>query len=411
MMTTIQEPARTVPVAGAYDVVVVGGGMAGVAAAVAASRLSAKVCLIEKQSALGGLATLGNVTIWLPICDGRGRQVIGGMGEELLKLSVADLKRNNPTARFIGIPDCWRADGDAVARQKSRYKTDFNPASYFFALEKWVVDSGVKLLYDTRFSAVRCVSGRLSHVIVENKSGRFALACKVVVDATGDADLCVAAGEETESLDSNVPSGWYYTLKGGELSIHHHSNRYSPRGTREGGVGPFFRGDDGDQVTGHILETRQLARAALEKLRARHPDEDIQLIMPAMIACLRMTRRLAGQFTLNEKHVHQEFGDAVGFTGDWREAGPVYAIPLRSLCAVRTTNLLVAGRCISADSSVWDVTRAIPTCVVTGEAAGTAAALAAQRADSSIRQLDVGVLRRQLESQRVLLDPRLLQPA
>ncbi|MDD3925306.1 MAG: FAD-dependent oxidoreductase [bacterium] len=410
MSASIHEPARNLPVSGSFDVVVVGGGMAGVAAAVAAARNSVSVCLLDKQSAVGGLATLGNVTIWLPICDGRGRQVIGGLGEELLKLSVADLKCNNMPARFVKIPTCWYAGGDPEERKNVRYRTDFNPSAYMYALEKLVVNSGVKLLYDTRFCTVRREAGRISHLIVENKSGRFALACSTVIDATGDADVCFLSGEKTESLDSNVLCGWFYTLRGGKLELHKHSNPYCPCGTQEGGTGPFFGGDDGDQVTDHILQTRELARVKLAGLRARYPDEDIQLLMPAVIACLRMTRRLAGEYTLGEKHMHQWFDDAIGLTGDWRKPGPVYAIPMRSLRGVANTNLLTAGRCISADTSVWDVTRAIPPCVVSGEAAGTAAALAVRNSDADMHALDIDILQQQLKNQGVLLDPALVRP-
>ena len=77
--STVTEPARTLPVTGAYELVVAGGGIAGVAAAVAAARCGASVCLLEKMCAPGGLATLGNVIVWLPLCDGRGRQVAGGL--------------------------------------------------------------------------------------------------------------------------------------------------------------------------------------------------------------------------------------------------------------------------------------------------------------------------------------------
>jgi hypothetical protein len=410
MTTSIHEPGRDLPVAGSFDVVVVGGGIAGVAAAVAAARNSVSVCLIDKESALGGLATLGNVTTWLPICDGQGRQVIGGLGEELLKLSVANLRYDNPTAQFITVPACWRPGGDVAARKQLRYQTDFNPSDYLFALEKLVVDSGVKLLYDTRFCAIRREANGLSHLIVENKSGRFALACGTVVDATGDADVCFLAGEKTESLNSNVPCGWYYTLTGGQLERHAHSNPYNSYCTQEGVQGPFFRGDDGEQVTEHILKSRELARIKLAKQRALHPEKDVQLITPATIACFRMTRRLAGPFSLGEQHMHHWFDDAIGLTGDWRKAGPVYALPLRTLCAPHTPNLLVAGRCISADTTVWDVTRAIPTCVVSGEAAGTAAALAVKTSRSNVQTLDVGALQQQLQSQGVLLDPALVKP-
>ena len=79
-----------------------------------------------------------------------------------------------------------------------------------------------------------------------------------------------------------------------------------------------------------------------------------------------MTRRLVGRVTLAERHVHQWFDDTIGLTGDWRRSGPVYAIPYGCLRGVQTSNLLVAGRCISVDNTAWDVLRAIPPCVVTG---------------------------------------------
>ncbi|MFA7158296.1 MAG: FAD-dependent oxidoreductase, partial [Kiritimatiellia bacterium] len=309
------------------------------------------------------------------------------------------------------IPGCWKPGGSLKARMKSRYLAEFNPSSYMLALEKIVVDEGIKLFYDTRLCSIRREGRMISHVIVENKSGRFALSCGTLVDATGDADACFLAGEKTCSLNSNVLSGWFYTLRGGTLKIHQLSNNYSPLGTRKGARGPFFRGDDGDQVTAHILATRALVRQKLAEERAKYPGKDIQILMPAMIACLRMTRRLSGLFTLSGKHMHRWFEDAIGLTGDWRRRGPVYAMPFGCLLGKRTDNLLAAGRCISADNTVWDVTRAIPPCVVTGEAAGTAAALAADRVKGNLSQLNIRILQKQLKKQGVLLDPELLAPA
>lgn len=404
----IAEPSRQIPVSGDYEVVVVGGGIAGVAAAVAAARCSARVCLIERYCALGGLATLGNVTMWLPICDGRGKQVIAGLGEELLKLSVADLPRDYTAAMFRRVPSCWSKEGSQQERCKHRYRADFNPASYFLALEKFLVDAGVTLLYDTRFCAVRRQESGLSHIIIENKSGRSALAARTFVDATGDADVCFAAGEETQSLDSNVLAGWFYTLAKGELTLHHLSKHYSPLAEIEGADGPFFRGDDAAQVTSHLLQTRTLLRERLARTRANHPGDDIQVVMPATLACFRMTRRLVADFSLGEKHMHEWFEDTVGLTGDWRKPGPIFALPLRCLQARKCNNLLTAGRCISSDTTVWDVTRAIPTCVVTGQAAGTAAALAAQHAQGDLRALDFRLLKTRLVEQGVLLNPALV---
>lgn len=409
--THIEDPARQIPVRGEYDVVVVGAGIAGVAAAVAAARLSARVCIIERYCAVGGLATLGNVAMWLPICDGRGRQVIAGLGEELMKLSVADLPTDYPAARFRRIPRCWEAGGDFSERTAERYSADFNPAAYMLALEELLVESGVKIHYDTRFCDLRKEGTRITHAIVENKSGRSAVAGATFIDGTGDADVCVAAGEETLSLASNVLAGWFYTLASGELKLHQLSKAYSRNADTEDAQGPFFRGDDAEQVTEHILQTRALVRARLADLRAGQPGQDPQVLMPAMLACFRMTRRLVADFTLAEGHMHQWFDDTIGLTGDWRRPGPVYAIPFRCLRAKQNSNLLVAGRCISVDNTAWDALRVIPPCVVTGEAAGTAAALAAKHTHGNIHMLDVGLLKGQLERQGVLLSPDLVTMA
>ena len=186
MNPSILEPARRIPVSGTADVVIAGGGIAGVAAAVAAAREGASVCLLERTCSLGGLATLGNVIIWLPICDGLGHQVMAGIPEELLKLSVRDLQQDNMTANFRGLPACWHDNGSLSERASVRYQVSFNPSSYLLALEEWVMKAGVKLMYDTRLCAAQTENGQITHLVVENKSGRRAIACRTVIDATGD---------------------------------------------------------------------------------------------------------------------------------------------------------------------------------------------------------------------------------
>jgi len=407
----ILEASRELPVSGEFDVVVIGGGMAGVAAAVAAARRSARVCLVERYCALGGLATLGNVAVWLPLCDGRGYQVIAGLAEELLELSVADLRKDMSAAWFRHPPACWQDNGTPGERVKTRYKASFNPASFLLALESLVVDSGVTLLYDTRSCAVHKEDGRLTHVVVENKSGRSALAARVFIDATGDADVCFAAGEATESLASNVLAGWFYTLTHGELMLHKMTEPYNIHGTTDGAKSPFLRGDDAIELTAHLVQSRRLLRQRLDDLRAQHPNHDVQPIMPATTADVRMTRRLVAEFTVIEEHAHHWFEDTIGLSGDWHQPGPVYAIPFSALQGVKNPNLLATGRCISAGGYAWDTLRAIAPCVVTGEAAGTAAALAIQHVDGEVCRLDVETLQAQLRHQNVLLDRTLVERA
>jgi hypothetical protein len=331
--------------------------------------------------------------------------------EELLKLSVADLGREIPAARLRGVPPCWEPGGDPEERRKRRYQVEFNPVTYLLALEKLVTDSGVTLLYDTRVCAVASDGDMLSHAVVENKSGRSAVACRTVVDATGDADVCHLSGEQTESLDTNVLSGWFTYIDGEGCKLNQLSNPYSPVATRDGGRPPFFRGDNDAEVTAQVVGSRDLIRQRLADIRSGDPDGNVLLTGVPTLPCFRMTRRLVGSFSLGERHVHQWFEDAIGFIGDWRKAGPVYAVPWRTLLGVRRRNLVTAGRCISADTTVWDVTRAIPGCALTGAAAGVGAALAAGQHAGDLHALHVAQLQESLRQAGCLLDPKLVEPA
>jgi 2-polyprenyl-6-methoxyphenol hydroxylase-like FAD-dependent oxidoreductase len=407
----VKEPARKLPVCGAFDVVVVGGGIAGVAAALAAARSGVSVCLLEKLYALGGLATLGNIAVYLPLCDGRGRQVMGGLAEELLRLAVEGVRIPDKAAHFEKIPACWQPGGDPAERRRTRFRAAFNPSAFLLALEERILEAGVTLRFDTRFCAVRRARGRIAHLVVESKSGRQALAVGAVVDATGDADVCFAAGEPTEALDSNVLAAWFYSLSGGRARLHALSRRYSPLALRDGAEGPFFRGDTAEEVTGHLTASRALLRERLAALRTLEPESDVQPFLVPTFPSLRMTRRLVGACSLQADDAHRWCEDAVALLGDWRRPGPVWALPYRAIRGVRNTNLVVAGRCLSAAPSVWDVTRAIPVCATSGEAAGLAAALAVREARGNLAALPFARLSATLAARGVPLAPGLVRPA
>ena len=408
---SILEPARQLTLYGTYDVVVAGGGIAGVAAAVAAARSGASVLLLERSFGLGGLATLGNVTVWLPICDGMGRQIIGGIAAELLHLSVRDLKEENQAAGFSPPPACWTGDDDPDARRKKRYLATFNPAAYLLALEEWVLAAGVKLLYDTRVCQVVRRDEAISHLIIENKSGRSAVACGSVVDASGDADICYFAGEATESLGSNVAAGWFYYLLENRPQLYTASQAYSKTLSLADLDSPGYHGDNGDEVTAQIVASREMLRRDLARLATQHPDRDLQPFAPPLLACFRATRRLVGQRSLSESDMHHWFPETLCLTGDWRRRGPVFAITLEMLRGVCNRNLITAGRCISADTTIWDCTRAIPTCAVTGEVAGLAAATAARNHAGDLAALPIAALQEQLRRNGNLLTPALAAPA
>jgi len=161
-----------------YDVVVCGGGMAGVAAALAAARHGRKTCLLEKTVFPGGLATAGNVLIYLPLSDRRGRQVTFGLAEELLKASIA----------------YGPGEVHVINDYAQGHQSVFNPASFILALDELLLAAGVEVWFDSLVCGVQTARGTITGVAVENKSGRGLVKGKTFVDATGDADLAFRAG-------------------------------------------------------------------------------------------------------------------------------------------------------------------------------------------------------------------------
>ncbi|MBP5640404.1 MAG: FAD-dependent oxidoreductase [Victivallales bacterium] len=406
---TLHEDARDITVLADYDVVVVGGGIAGVSAALAARRAGAKVCILERFCGLGGLATIGNVIIYLPLDDGMGHQVSAGICEELIKLSVDDEPKKRDFLRIGPIPECWQPGGDVAARKEQRYQTGFNPVTFMFKMERLLLKERIKIYFDTRFVGVLKKGDSITAVIVESKGGRQAITTRAVVDSSGDADVCHAAGEKTVSIGGNVRSGWFYYVDNGTVKLNPWSQRFKA-GTNNPEAGRTFRGDSADHVTQQIIETREYMMNALERMKSENPGHDMFPIMIPTMPTHRMTRRLAGTVTLRPTDDHRWFDDCVGITPDWRKKGPVYCIPLRAIAGVKTPNLITAGRCISSFGDTWDVTRVIPTCAVTGEAAGVCAAFYAKDPQSPpIRKLDIIALQKYLRRRNVLIDRKLVE--
>ena len=116
-----------------------------------------------------------------------------------------------------------------------------------------------------------------------------------------------------------------------------------------------------------------------------------------------MTRRLAGAYTLDEKEAFADFPDSIGLTGDWRKAGPVFAVPWRTISGTQNANIAAAGRCISVTTDMWDITRVIPTAAMTGQAAGTGAAMCA-KSGIAMSELPVGKLQDTLRANGMIIE-------
>ena len=133
-----------------------------------------------------------------------------------------------------------------------------------------------------------------------------------------------------------------------------------------------------------------------EVLLRRSEGRNISPTCMASIPQLRMTRRMVGLYTLDDSEMHKRFEDSIGMVSDWRKRGPVYELPFGTLRSGEVKNLLTAGRCISVTDDMWDITRVIPDCAVTGEAAGVAAAMS-----DDFATLDIAALQNELRSRGV----------
>ena len=380
------EPARQLSCIGSYDVVVVGGGFAGVSAALAAARYGVEVCLVEKSCSLGGLGTLGLVVDYLPLCDGMGTQLIGGIAEELM-LGVSRYDDSSP-------PECWKPVASKNVIRDRRYMLTYNPAAMELFLEELLLRENVTLFYDTRFCDVVRECEILEGIIVENKAGRSVIEGQMFVDATGDADVCVSSGETVVDSDRNVCAWWFYSTQEGKNTL----NRCSDNFYHIQDGSKTYRVSDYRDVSALTVDSREHIRSYL----AENKDTVHPLLLPH-IPLFRMTRRIAGRETVSVEDDGHMFENRIGLCGDWRRAGPRFSIPFGAICPRYSANLLVAGRCISTSESAWDIFRVIPVCAVTGEAAGAAAAMAAE-SDCDTRALNVPGLQKHLIEQGVLID-------
>ncbi len=386
-MQKIIEPAKELKVTGNFDTVVVGGGFAGVAAALAAARGGNKVLLCERMFVLGGLGTAGLVTIYLPLCDGRGHQVSYGIAEELLKVSIQD----GYEARY---PKPWLEDGTIEERAQTRYMVRYNAAACAIAYEKLLLDAGVTILYGTTVCDTIVDNNVITHLIIENKSGRSAIACGNVIDCSGDADVARYAGEETVQYGrGNILAAWYYHTdeEGNKLQMLGFADVPDPKG-RPGEKEAManrkrYTGLDAEEITDFVISSH---KSTYNHYLLNKPlSETHMLTSIASIPQVRMTRGLKGEYWMTKDDNHKLMEDSVGMFSDWhgKGNGSVYEVPFRALHGSKIKNLAAAGRTIAAEDWMWDLTRVIPVCSVTGEAVGTAAALARNFTDVDIVKL------------------------
>lgn len=414
--TTIPRPARDIAVAFHTQVLVCGGGPAGTAAAIAAARQGAQVMLLERYNYLGGLAT-GGLVLVLPHFLDHGRQTIGGLGLE--------------------IREALSATGEAAFRHLPHDDScTFDPEALKWLSLKLCQEAGVRVLHHCWLSDVVVEDRRVTGVIFESKASTRAALADVVVDCTGDGDIFAWAGCEFEKSDQAI--GLPFRVGGVDVdawmvwvSKHPDDSRevwdslieaigwpdsmfyISPLHLQPGVLwgNNYYRVADGldpEAMSEVDIGARLRIRQALDILRQRLPGwEGVWLIDTASQLGVRRSRRLVGRQRLTEVETGSpdyRHPDTIGRGNDFRRADSAYDIPYGCLVPREVDRLLTAGRCISCSHEALEPIREIHVCWVTGEAAGTAAAMAVQSGVPP-REIVIGELQQRLHAAGVAFAP------
>lgn len=412
-MTDRYKEELLTPIAEKTDVLVVGGGPAGVVAAIAAARNGAKVTLIEKNIILGGLATAGHVCLFEPLCDGKGRKVTKGIVEEMLHLSIR--------YSYNTLPYIWGQDVDFVKdpenapglpqpnyiKEKGRYCTLFNVPAFALALEEAVLQEKIRLLYDTAVCDVIMDGNVCKGVVVENLSGRSVYQASVVIDATGYCTLFHRAGAPTQSYANHFSVEYYETdfdsmrrgIETGDMTkaIRWGGSGWNPL-TKTGGPDRVYYGTNAQDINDFVIDSHQ---ESLKKLKNRSTP-DYCMVSISTMPHIRMARRIVGRQTMRSEDVFVRQENSVGCVSDWRKPGPVYEVPFGCLFDKNIKNMMAAGRVISADDDAWDIMRCYPGAMVTGQAAGTTAAIAVEKGIFP-DEVETRELQTRLEHDKVML--------
>lgn len=439
-MREITVPAENLQVIEEADICIVGGSCTGVFAAVRAARLGAKVVIVEKQNRFGGVATTGLVCMWHSLFDITGeKQIIGGLTFETMERLE---KRNAIGAFREGRPDVQGVP--------------FNSEELTLELDSMVSEQkNIRTFFHTAFSRPIMENGTVAGIIAENKSGRFVIAAKVFIDASGDGLLCRNAGfpmrypetpqpptacahienframkglnikaliERCRTEHPNLPCGyWWGTDVPGSGHI------YMIAGTRI----PNCNCMEADEITRAEFESRRQIRALVELFQENYPEARVSLqSLPSAIGIresghIVSVRRLKGEEMLADVRfpdtigagtypvdIHGNGDDSISFrqlTGVLREfrsgslvreerwlpegkALPYYRIPLSCLIPQRSRNLIAAGRMLDADAEAFGAVRVMVNLNQCGEAAGIAA-YCSLNTGRSVADLDAGEIR------------------
>ncbi len=432
---------QQVPVLGDYDVVVIGAGPAGVGAALTAARLGKKVILIERNGFPGGIAAYGCANVLYQVAL-EGRQVAGGIADEIIR------RLGKLNAAWIVPPEndnaaiAYQATFPVADKEPILTKIKFDIDVLTVLLHDMLSEAEVTKLFYSELCTVLADHGKITAVTVNCREGLRAISGKIFIDATGCAQMFHLAGVETISVNSEATMHKSLFFFAGGVTPHDpqvnyqhykelHRTGRTPKHTwphmGQCQVTPdsmqiafgYTNGDDGSSLdmTRMDHEMRKRNLEILDFLRHNMAGyENAHIARSAGQVCVREGRRMVGETILTREMLHSgvspddpvisickiygSHGQAPpgGFQAlaNSRESG-FYAIPFRSLISRDFSNAMACGKCISVGDHILGTVRMMPTCMITGQAAGAAAALVLDSGNIPVRELPYTKLRKVMQ--------------
>jgi hypothetical protein len=423
-----------------YDLIVCGGGMSGFSAAVAASRKGLKTAIIERMGCLGGVATSCGVNHFLAGRKydeetGKMYRTVGGIFDELTDTLITRGAAVDPDTIDINFnPHGWYP--------RMAAGIPFDAEQLKVLMDDMCLEAGIDIYYFTNLIDTVVEDNKIKSLIVNNKSGLFALAAKVVVDASGDGDVAyfsgckTVKGREEDGLMTPASLEFYVEKVDTQKYVEYQNQHQSPKlveiieRLKKTGEWTFpyeifiaiktnepdvymvntirqvgIDGTDGDSVTRGMIEGRKENLKLFNIMKKYFPGfEKSRIRKISEVIGIRETRRIVGAYvvTIEDALSGKKFGDCIASTTynfdlpdpkkpsydpmmghaanpNARRKHSVIEIPYRALLPQPVKNLIMAGRCVSVEREVLGPVRIMGPCMGMGQAAGTASALAVQR--------------------------------